>query len=76
MWDGGTAVRNLGKECGIGMFINHVEETAGEKETVNLYRYRFMEKGRDGVEKENCYMWLTDIPLTWPQKKSGGDDRS
>ena len=64
MWDGGTEVRNIGKECGTGMFINHVEEIAGKKETANLYRYKFKEKGKDGEEKEICYMWLTDILLT------------
>lgn len=53
-------VRNIGKEKGRGRYANDVDVTAGKKETMNVYEYRY--ETPEG--KEICFQWVTDIELT------------
>lgn len=61
--DGGgrTEVNGICQEKGMGAYINHVEETAGKKETMNVYEYEYTKK--NGVTKVR-FQWLSDIDLT------------
>ena len=53
----------IGKEKGTGEYVNHVEGTAGKKETANLFRYTCKIKEK---KKEKCitFRWITNIELT------------
>ena len=53
-------VRNIGKEKGRGRYANDVDVTAGKKEKMNVYEYRY--ETPEG--KEICFQWVTDIELT------------
>lgn len=61
---GKTEVRNIGKELGTGAYINHVEETAGKKETANMYEYRYEYKDKNGAMVIAGTRWITSIELT------------
>lgn len=61
---GKTEVKNIGKELGTGAYINHVEETAGKKETANMYEYRYEYKDKDGNPAITEFQWITSIELT------------
>ncbi len=51
------------KEEGIGSYVNHVEETAGKTETMNVFEYEYKHiKG--GKEKTTKFQWISSIELT------------
>lgn len=62
---GGGAERaeGLGKEKGMGEYVNHVEETAGKKEEANMYRYWY-ETNESGKKETHEFQWITNIELT------------
>ncbi len=60
---GSTDVCGIGKEKGNGEYVNHVEETAGKKETANLFSYTY-EVEETGEKKKVTFRWLTNIELT------------
>lgn len=51
------------KENGWGMYVNHVEETAGKKERANMYEYRYQKKKKDGAWEEITFQWITNIEI-------------
>ena len=53
-------VKNIGEERGTGRYANDVGITAGKKEKMNVYEYRYEAPGG----KEKCFQWITDIDLT------------
>lgn len=55
-----SEVKNIGKERGTGRYANDVGITAGKKEKMNVYEYRY--ENPEG--KEIRFQWLTDIRLT------------
>lgn len=61
---GKTEIKNIGKELGCGGYINHVEETAGKKETANIYEYWYERKDKEGSITVIRFRWLTSIELT------------
>ena len=61
---GKTEIKNIGKELGTGAYINHVEETAGKKETANIYEYRYERKDKEGNSTVVRFRWITSIEVT------------
>lgn len=61
---GKTEIKNIGKELGTGAYINHVEETAGKKETANIYEYRYERRGKGGNSTVVRFRWITSIEVT------------
>lgn len=61
---GGKEVRGIGKEKGIGRFVNHVEETAGKEQEANLYDYRYQSVDKAGNPETHEFQWITDLELT------------
>ncbi len=61
---GAEKVEKIGKECGDGEYINHVEEVAGKEETANMYRYCYKTETEDGETGIHVYQWSTNIELT------------
>lgn len=53
-------VKNIGKELGTGRYANDAGTTAGRKEKMNVYEYRY--ETRQG--REVCFQWITDIEIT------------
>src|SRR5699024_12124103 len=47
---GAERVEGIGKEKGMGEYVNNVEETAGKKEEANMYLYRY--EADEEVKKE------------------------
>lgn len=62
--NGATEVKNIGKELGRGRYANHVEETAGKEEAMNIYEYRYEMKKEGEEERTVCFQWLSNIELT------------
>lgn len=58
-----TEIKNIGKELGTGGYINHVEETAGKKETANIYEYWYDRKDKEGSITVVRFQWLASIEL-------------
>ena len=56
-----SIVRNpIEGECGIGKFVNHVEQVTGKCETCNMIQYSYTdEKGNKKI-----FTWVTDITIT------------
>ena len=61
---GADTVKKIGKELGIGEYINHVEEVAGKKETANMYRYWYEAVKKDGEKEVHEFQWITNIEIT------------
>lgn len=61
--DGVTVIAEIGKENGTGEFANHVEETAGKTEIMNIYRYKHQTKEK-GKEITIRLSWLTNIEIS------------
>ena len=61
---GKTEIKNIGKEMGRGGYINHVEETAGKKETANIYEYQYERRDKEGKSTAAGFRWITSIELT------------
>ena len=62
--EGAVIVKNIGKERGTGQYVNHVEETAGKKETANMYQYEYEAVDENGEMQVNRFQWITNIELT------------
>lgn len=64
--EGGDAsiVERIGKECGDGEYINHVEELAEKEETANMYRYWYATTNKNGEKEVHEFQWITNIELT------------
>lgn len=63
---GAQEVEKIGKESGIGRFVNHVEETAGKTEKANIYEFQYESMDGKGKVHLQRYQWITSIEL---QKK-------
>lgn len=61
---GAKSIGGIGKEHGVGEYINHVEEVAGKKEPADMYRYWYETKKEDGETQIHEYQWITNIELT------------
>lgn len=61
---GAKIVKGIGKEKGIGEYINHVEETAGKEESANMYRYWYESENEDGKKELHEFQWITNIEVT------------
>ena len=61
--EGQTKKEKLCKEKRIGSYVNHVEDTAGKTETMNVYEYeyKYIEGGK---EKNTKFQWISSIELT------------
>lgn len=59
----GVRIDRIGKEKGIGEYVNHVEETAGKEETANMFRYSCAVKEKE-EKREITFRWLSNIELT------------
>src|SRR5699024_4414773 len=60
---GAERVEGIGKEKGMGEYVNHVEETAGKKEEANMYRYRY-ETDESGKKEIHEFQWITNLEVT------------
>lgn len=60
---GAERVEGIGKEKGMGEYVNHVEETAGKKEEANMYRYRY-EADESGKKEIHEFQWITNLEVT------------
>lgn len=60
---GAERVEGIGKEKGMGEYVNHVEETAGKKEEANMYRYRY-ETDEWGKKEIHEFQWITNLEVT------------
>lgn len=47
-----------------GAYINHLEETAGKKDTANMYEYRYERRDKDGDPAITEFQWIMSIELT------------
>ncbi len=61
--EGQIKKENLCKEKGIGSYVNHVEETAGKTETMNIFEYEY-KSIESGKEKTTKFQWISCIELT------------
>lgn len=61
---GARAVEKIGKESGTGEYINHVEESAGKRETANMYRYWYETEEKNAEPELHEFQWITNIELT------------
>lgn len=60
--NGAELVNGIGKETGVGEFINAVNELADKEETANMFRYWYDVKTKEG-EKRMQFSWITNIEL-------------
>lgn len=60
---GQTRKEGICGEKGTGAYIDHIEETAGKKETMNVYEYRY-EQEKEGKKVTVSFQWITDIEVT------------
>lgn len=61
---GAQEVVGIGKESGVGRFVNQVEETAGKTEKANIYEYWYESMNEKGNVQLQRYQWITSIKLT------------
>ena len=59
-----NVVKRIGREKGTGEYVNGVGETAGKKETANIFEYRYEERKKDGKRTEHRLMWVTNMEIT------------
>ncbi len=57
-------MNQLGKEKGVGLYVNHVEEVTGKPFVANMYKYSYEMKEKDGEKKPCTMQWITSIELT------------
>ena len=48
----------------INFCANHVEETAGKKQTANMYDYKYEKTDKTGKKELHEFQWITNIDLT------------
>lgn len=60
---GAETVTGIGKERGTGEYVNHVEETAGKKEEMNIYCYRY-ETEEAGKKEIHKIQWVSNLEPT------------
>lgn len=57
---GGGKKEKICSEKGIGSYVNHVEETAGKKEVMNIYEYQYINRTKEAA----IFQWSSSIELT------------
>lgn len=55
-------IMGIGKEEGIGRYLNHVEETTGKTEIFNIFEYEYT-KTKNGKEVSVHFMWATNLEI-------------
>lgn len=53
----------LCREKGTAFYANHMEETAGKKEPMNVFEYRY-EKEKEGKKETVRFQWISSLELT------------
>lgn len=62
--DDSTRQTGLSKEKGTGFYANHVEETAGKKQRMNVFEYEYETKDKKGKVQNIRFQWVTSLELT------------
>jgi len=62
--EGVTQKHNIGKELGMGRYVNHVEDVAGKEEIANMYEYQHESTNGKGETEAHRFQWITNIELT------------
>ena len=62
--DGAEKITGLCKEKGTGWYVNHVEETAGKTEVMNVLEYQYETKDKDEKIHTIRFRWISSLELT------------